>query len=238
MRVTNLVEGLMEGVESYVHRASPTVVAGLGFVVGMLHTLSGPDHLAALAPLVVGKRRSPVKAFGLGALWGSGHAVGQLIIGTICIAINFGILHGSVASKLQELSPLLVGGALVVLGATGIREAWKYQLSDQTADYGAASKGGNTRATFATGVLHGLSPDAILFVAPALALPRLAGVFHVAGVVIGTLCSMGCVTLFLGLLSKRTPRLDLLSGWASSLAFLLGVSILSAEMGVLLLPGH
>jgi len=237
MRVTNLVEGLMEGVESYVQVASPTVVAGLGFVVGMLHTLAGPDHLAALAPLVVGKRRSPVKAFGLGALWGSGHAVGQLIIGAVCIAINFGILHGSVASRLQELSPLLVGGALVVLGLTGIREAWKYQLGDQTVDYGADSKGGFKR-TFATGVLHGLSPDAILFVAPALALPRLAGVFHVAGVVLGTLLSMGGVTFCLGMLSRRTPRLEILSGWASSLALLLGVSILSAEMGVLLLPGH
>ncbi|CAK0788686.1 unnamed protein product [Prorocentrum cordatum] len=123
----------------------------------MLHTLAGPDHLAALAPLVVGKRRSPVKAFGLGALWGSGHAVGQLIIGAVCIAINFGILHGSVASRLQELSPLLVGGALVVLGLTGIREAWKYQLGDQTVDYGADSKGGFKR-TSATVVLHEACP--------------------------------------------------------------------------------
>ena len=38
----------------------------------------GPDHLAALAPLVIGQRRSIFAAFGLGALWGSGHATGQL----------------------------------------------------------------------------------------------------------------------------------------------------------------
>ena len=40
---------------------------------------AGPDHLAALAPLVIGKRRSIFAAFGLGALWGSGHATGQLV---------------------------------------------------------------------------------------------------------------------------------------------------------------
>ena len=49
-----------------------------GIAVGTLHTVAGPDHLAGLAPLVVGPGHSPASAFGLGALWGSGHATGQL----------------------------------------------------------------------------------------------------------------------------------------------------------------
>lgn len=56
----------------------------IGLAVGGLHTVAGPDHLAALAPLVIGKRRTPFAAFGLGALWGSGHATGQLVVGLGC----------------------------------------------------------------------------------------------------------------------------------------------------------
>lgn len=240
LRVTEVFEGLMEGVESYMQGSSSAVVAGLGLVVGMLHTLAGPDHLAALAPLVVGKRRSTLMAFGLGALWGSGHAVGQLIIGAVCIAINVGLLQGSVAARLEALSPMLVGGALVTLGGMGLREACRYQMSEQTIDYGSDKKGEGQfrRATFATGVLHGLSPDAILFVAPALALPRLMGVFHVAGVVVGTLLSMGCVTACLGALSRRAPKLEIISAGASSLALVLGVAIIGAELGVVSGIGH
>jgi hypothetical protein len=47
--------------------------------VGTADRRAGPGHLAALAPLVIGKRRSIFAAFGLGALWGSGHATGQLV---------------------------------------------------------------------------------------------------------------------------------------------------------------
>jgi hypothetical protein len=50
--------------------------AGAGFFAGCLHTLSGPDHLVALAPLSIGRTRTESAL--VGALWGFGHDAGQV----------------------------------------------------------------------------------------------------------------------------------------------------------------
>lgn len=55
--------------------------AWTGLVTGVLHTMTGPDHLASLAPLTIG--RSKVQSTLLGALWGAGHGTGQLLLGSI-----------------------------------------------------------------------------------------------------------------------------------------------------------
>lgn len=55
--------------------------AWTGFFAGCLHTLSGPDHLAALAPLSIGRTR--LESAAVGALWGCGHDAGQIIFGLL-----------------------------------------------------------------------------------------------------------------------------------------------------------
>ena len=53
--------------------------------------------------------------------------------------------------------------------------------------------------TYVTGILHGLQPDALFVVIPALALPtRLASVMFISMFVIGTIVSMGGYTLLIG----------------------------------------
>jgi len=56
---------------------------GKGVLLGMLHVLSGPDHLAALVALSanVGKCR----AFSVGVGWGIGHSTGLLVVATILL---------------------------------------------------------------------------------------------------------------------------------------------------------
>jgi hypothetical protein len=51
--------------------------------MGIVHVLSGPDHLSALATLSVG---GSWQAFWLGIRWGLGHASGLMIIATIFLA--------------------------------------------------------------------------------------------------------------------------------------------------------
>ena len=53
-----------------------TVLAAVvgGVAMGALHVMTGADHLSAVATLACGNSR--VKAFWLGAKWGSGHSVG------------------------------------------------------------------------------------------------------------------------------------------------------------------
>ena len=61
---------------AHVHLSAGAKSIWAGLLAGCLHTLAGPDHLAALTPLTVG--RSRFKAAFLGALWGGGHCAGQV----------------------------------------------------------------------------------------------------------------------------------------------------------------
>jgi len=251
LKAAGVVAGLMallyltRGFEGVCHKAgdllagrSPLAAGALGLAVGTLHTFAGPDHLAGLAPLIIGQRRSPVAAFGLGALWGSGHATGQLLIGLGCLAVQIGLVRLAWAPAFGQFSGFLVGASLVAIGLLGFHEAREFEEE-------AAADGGETKergrfgwATYATGVLHGLSLDAIIFITPALALPRIAAAFHVAGVVGGTLLSMGAYTSLLSAVCRRSPRLQIISAGASSVAILLGVLIVFASLGISIpLPG-
>lgn len=68
------------------HGGGLAASAWTGLVAGGLHTLTGPDHLAALAPLCIG--RSRLQSFSVGALWGCGHDAGQVIFGIIFLLLK------------------------------------------------------------------------------------------------------------------------------------------------------
>jgi hypothetical protein len=53
-------------------------------VAGSVHVLSGPDHLAAVAPLAV---RQPRAASRLGLVWGLGHVLGLGVV--VALALTF-----------------------------------------------------------------------------------------------------------------------------------------------------
>ncbi|KAJ0969890.1 hypothetical protein J5N97_022767 [Dioscorea zingiberensis] len=157
--------------------------AWTGFFAGCLHTLSGPDHLAALAPLSIGRTR--VESAAVGALWGCGHDAGQMIFGLLFLLLK-DRLHIEV---IRTWGTRVVGLTLMVIGAMGIREASEVPTPCVALENGECDvslmesvdtlPSGKKKigfATFATGIVHGLQPDALMMVLPALALPsRLAG---------------------------------------------------------------
>ncbi|GLJ17638.1 hypothetical protein SUGI_0307170 [Cryptomeria japonica] len=217
--------------------------AWTGLVAGCLHTLTGPDHLAALAPLSIGRTR--MESAAVGALWGCGHDAGQLI---------FGILFLILKDKLQiELlrswGARVVGITLLIIGGMGIKEASEVPEACVALESGhhqanllkpiPALESGkkNIRfATFATGIVHGLQPDALLMVLPALALPsRLAGGAFLLMFLVGTVMAMGGYTAFIGscsdALKTKIPRITEGLSWGSSLiAIALGGAILLSEV--------
>jgi sulfite exporter TauE/SafE len=90
-------------------------------------------------------------------------------------------------------------------------------------------------ATFATGIVHGLQPDALLIVFPALTLPsRLAGAAFLGMFLVGTVFSMGSYTAFVGscseALREKVPRITEKLTWAASLV--------AIGMGLALLVGQ
>ena len=52
----------------------------IGFTAALVHVLTGPDHLAAVTPLVLEKKS---KSWKIGLGWGLGHVLGMLLIGLL-----------------------------------------------------------------------------------------------------------------------------------------------------------
>ncbi|BAT91031.1 hypothetical protein VIGAN_06233300 [Vigna angularis var. angularis] len=217
--------------------------AWTGFFAGCLHTLSGPDHLAALAPLSIG--RSRMESAAVGALWGCGHDAGQVIFGLIFLLLK-DRLHIEI---IRTWGTRVVGLTLLVIGAMGIKEASEvptpcvalengecdvnvYESRDSNPVVGKKKIG---FATFATGIVHGLQPDALMMVLPALALPsRVAGAAFLIMFLFGTVVAMGSYTVFIGSCSEalkdRVPRITEKLTWASSLvAIALGFAIIISQ---------
>lgn len=216
--------------------------AWTGFFTGCLHTLSGPDHLAALAPLSIG--RSRMESAIVGALWGCGHDAGQVIFGLLFLLLKER-LHIEV---IRTWGTRVVGFTLLVIGAMGIKEASEDPTPCVTLENGECDvsvyealenpkvrKKKVSFATFATGIVHGLQPDALMMVLPALALPsRLAGAAFLTMFLFGTVVAMGSYTVFLGSCSQalkdRVPRITEKLTWASSLvAIALGLAIIISQ---------
>jgi len=63
--------------ESEINRMGLAGLIGVGATLGIVHVLTGADHMSALAQLSVGSR---VKGFWLGVRWGLGHSAGLLIM--------------------------------------------------------------------------------------------------------------------------------------------------------------
>ncbi|GFY94574.1 high-affinity nickel-transport family protein [Actinidia rufa] len=224
-------------------RAELLSSAWTGFLAGCLHTLSGPDHLAALAPLSIGRTRTESAA--VGALWGCGHDAGQLIFGLLFLLLK-DRLHIEV---IRTWGTRVVGFTLLVIGAMGIREASEVPTTrvafengecdvsvyEALVNPGFVKKKKIGFATFATGIVHGLQPDALMMVLPALALPsRLAGAAFLGMFLVDTVFAMGSYTVFIGscseALKERIPRITEKLTWASSLvAIALGLAIIISQ---------
>eukprot|EP00191_Tetraselmis_sp_GSL018_P024085 CAMPEP_0177626456 /NCGR_PEP_ID=MMETSP0419_2-20121207/30663_1 /TAXON_ID=582737 /ORGANISM="Tetraselmis sp., Strain GSL018" /LENGTH=232 /DNA_ID=CAMNT_0019127511 /DNA_START=444 /DNA_END=1138 /DNA_ORIENTATION=+ len=207
--------------------------AWAGLLAGCLHTLAGADHLAALTPLTIG--RSRVKSAMLGALWGGGHSTGQLLLGLLMVLLKD--RFNALMPALSKWGGTMVGLTLIAIGLVGI-----YELYFDRDDHGgdemeaigkSASSGRNFAvATYATGIVYGLQPDALFVVIPALALPtKAAAAAYILMFVIGTCAAMGSYTALIGhtteAMKEKNPWLTQnLTLLASGIAIVIGILVL------------
>ncbi|KAG1702244.1 hypothetical protein DVH05_010034 [Phytophthora capsici] len=99
-------------------QASAIQLALTGMLFGLIHVLTGPDHLSALATLSAG---SSWRSFALGIRWGCGHSIGLIVMAVIFIALD-GKLDFSV---LNVVTDVLVGVFMIALGIYGVHEGVK-----------------------------------------------------------------------------------------------------------------
>lgn len=148
-----------------------------GTFAGGLHAVTGPDHLAALLPLCMGRRWWV--AANTGAFWGLGHGIGAAAVGALAFALR-GALNLDVLSSYMEAA---VGISIMIIGLNGIRESREWatehdaptEVAKQHSLEVAMSqprKEVSIASTLGTGILHGCSGSGhLLGVMPALAMP-------------------------------------------------------------------
>lgn len=162
-----------------------------GLAAGLLHVVSGPDHLAAVAPLAADGERSQWK---LGMQWGVGHTAGVLLIAVLLLALK----EQLPLDLISIYSERIVGLSLIAIGAWGV---WK-------ATRAAVTPHSHAGASFAMGTIHGLAGSSHLFgVLPALAFSaRAESMLYLAGFGIGAIAGMSAFAGGIGLLSSRWGR--------------------------------
>jgi hypothetical protein len=179
-----------------------------GLAAGLLHVFSGPDHLAAMAPLAAdGDRRH----WRTGLQWGVGHTAGVLLVATLLLILRDQLPLDAISAYSERL----VGVALIAVGVWGIRGAWVRRCEGAR-----ARRHSHAGASLAMGTLHGLAGSSHLFgVLPALAFStRVDSVLYLAGFGAGAIAGMSAFAAGMGLLSARLAGRSLL--YASSAAAL------------------
>ncbi|MCW5809249.1 MAG: urease accessory protein, partial [Deltaproteobacteria bacterium] len=88
----------------------------LGFAIGLRHALE-PDHLTAVSTLVVDARGAQRGAL-LGALWGVGHTLALLAVGSVLLATS-----STLPDRAADMLELAVAAMLVVLGIRSLARA-------------------------------------------------------------------------------------------------------------------
>jgi nickel/cobalt exporter len=166
----------------------------LGLWGGALHVLLGPDHLAALAPLTLGRREGAVRS---GLRWGLGHAAAVAVLATGVFVLREAVP----LQALSDWSERLVGVSLVALGALGL---WRLAVRGVERDARAPSPA----TAWALGGLHGLAGSAHLLGAlPALALPtRAATAGYLIAFCAGSLVAMATFSWLFARVGERGPR--------------------------------
>jgi hypothetical protein len=213
-----------------------------GAAAGLFHVLSGPDHLAAVAPLAIDGRR---RGWIAGWTWGLGHASGVVVVALL------GVLLREMLPPIDTLSAWserLVGAALIGIGVWAFsrclhvgkaRHAHGHMSHDHIHVQAGpvwARRLGHAHASFCMGVLHGVAGSSHFFgVLPALALPTTRdAVLYIGAFGVGTVAAMALFAAAVGSIAVRGvhgPRAyRAMMTTAALLAMVVGVVWLTAPL--------
>ncbi len=182
-----------------------------GLLFGALHVLSGPDHLAAVAPLSLRARG----AWRVGLAWGLGHALMVCALGVVVL-----LAGRSLPLEAWGVHSERVVGASVVL--VGIWSLWRARhpspIEAETHRHYRVPPGAH--AAFWIGSLHGLAGGTHLVgLLPGVAVDHPWG--YLAAFVVASVVTMSVVTGVAGPWLAREPR----RAWAAKLSAWAAIAI-------------
>ena len=244
---------MIEEIISSIGDFTPTLILGLGLMVGIEHAFE-PDHIAAVGTQLF-KRKSKTngkinilkstftKSSIVGAFWGAGHTTTLVVIG--CIAYFFTI---NIQPEIFSGFELMVGAMLIFLGITTI---WKkkiklqhrhpHQHSDGILHYDAHEHNDTDHKhghkSYLIGLIHGLAGSGSLIALTAATLDNveMALTFILIfgmGSVIGMIVVSGLIGLPI-LLTERVHFINRFVRYGSAtISLIIGANILF-EIGIL-----
>lgn len=181
-------------------------------IAGAVHVLSGPDHMAAVAPLAIEDRE---RSWLAGSTWGLGHASGVAVVAAAAVLLRDLLPPLDVVSAWGER---IVGGALIGIGLWALRRGLAVRSTTHT--HGGAThthlhvgrhlgflrRAGHAHAALAMGILHGVAGTShFLGVLPALALPtRGEALTYVAVFGASTVAAMTGFAAAVGAVSRQS----------------------------------
>ncbi len=185
----------------------------IGFVAGFAHVVTGPDHLAALAPFA--SRNGRTATWRLGLRWGLGHAAGVAVVGMLLWLLK----DTALVEGFSAWAERLVGVLLIAVGALGLHARLNGKIhSDEHAHSGVSHSHIHTHfgrvdhrhshAALGIGLLHGTAGGTHLWVLlPTLAIGDMTGVvLYLAAYALATVAAMTLFTAGLGGLAKRLAK--------------------------------
>ncbi len=187
----------------------------LGIILGLRHALD-PDHVVAVST-IVSEYRNPLRSFWVGISWGLGHTTTLFVIGIVIIALRL-----TIPDRLALFLEFAVGIMLVALGAQVVYNFQKKKIhqhahgheedahihfhshaenpahSPEHHDSRGVGKPFFRKKSFFIGTVHGLAGSAALtlLVLTYIESP-LAGLTYIALFGLGSVLSMGIVTIFI-----------------------------------------
>ncbi|MEE2779424.1 MAG: hydantoin utilization protein A [Myxococcota bacterium] len=192
-----------------------------GLVAGAAHVVTGPDHLAALAPIAT---ESPRDGARLGFRWGLGHGCSVALLG----ALGMGFRSAFDIEAISQWAEVSVGFLLIVIGGWAFLRAKRivvhahphahsHSHGHEEADHSHVhihasvddhdlpeAHRGHSHAAFFVGALHGAAGTShLLGLLPALALPAPQATVYLVAYVGAAILAM---TAFGGLLGTLILR--------------------------------
>ena len=204
-------------------------------LAGAVHVLSGPDHLAAVAPVAIADRE---RGWLAGWTWGLGHASGVVVVAVLAVLLRDLLPPVSAISLWGER---IVGGALIGIGLWAFRKGLDIGMRHHR--HGAVEhthvhlrrgplvlqRLGHAHAAFLMGILHGVAGTShFLGVLPALALPtRVESLTYVAVFGVANVAAMTAFAATVGFVARRSSA----RGIAAHRFLVLAGAILAIAVG-------
>lgn len=89
-----------------------------GFIASVAHVATGPDHLAAVAPLAIDSRK---RSWMIGLSWGIGHTLGMMLIGFLFILFK----EFLPIEAISKHSDMVIGFLLIGIGSWAIYRTYR-----------------------------------------------------------------------------------------------------------------